>query len=49
MKVILIIYLIAFIIVMSILTLDRYISYEPKTKFGKWWRKYIIDKNEEHD
>ena len=49
MNIILIIYIITFIIVMSILTLDRYISYKPKTKFGKWWRKHIIDKDEKHD
>ena len=49
MKSILVIYIITFILVMSIFAIDRFISYEPKGKFGKWWRKNIIDRNEEHD
>ena len=49
MKSILVIYIITFILVMSIFAIDRFISYEPKGKFGKWWRKHIIDRNEEHD
>ena len=49
MKIFLVIYFMLIILVMGILTLDRYISYEPKSKFGKWWRKHIVDRNEEYD
>ena len=49
MKTILVIYVITFIIVMAIFTIDRYVPDEPKSKFGKWWRKNLIQKNEEHD
>ena len=49
MKSILIVNFIMIIIVMTIFTLDRYISDEPKSKFGKWWRKNLIQRNEEND
>ena len=49
MKTLLFIDIIGFIIVIGLFTLDRYISDEPKSKFGKWWRKNLIQKNEEHD
>jgi len=49
MKNILFLNLIGFILVMIIFTLDRYISDEPKSKFGKWWRKNLTQKNEEND
>ena len=49
MKTILLIDLIGFIIVICLFTLDRYIPDEPKSKFGKWWRKNLIQKNEEND
>jgi hypothetical protein len=49
MKSILVIYFIAFILLMSMFTIDRLISDEPKGRFGKWWRKNLIQKNEEHD
>ena len=45
MKSILVIYIITFILVMSIFVIDRFISYEPKGKFGKWWRKNLIQKS----
>lgn len=43
MKNFLVIHLITFIIVVSVFTIDRYIPDEPKSKFGKWWRKHIIE------
>jgi len=49
MKTILIIYLISFILVSGIFLLDKIVSDEPKGKFGKWWRKNIVDKNETYD
>lgn len=49
MKSILVIYLITFILVMSIFTIDRLISDIPKSKFGIWWRNNVVQKNEEHD
>jgi len=48
-KTILLINLIGTIIVIGLFTLDRYIPDEPKNKFGKWWRKNLIQKNEEYD
>jgi hypothetical protein len=45
-KTILVIYFITFIIVMGILFFDRYVPDNPKSKFGKWWRKNLIDREE---
>ena len=47
METFLIIYSISFIIVVSIFELNRFFPNKPKSKFGKWWRKHIID--EEND
>lgn len=49
MKNILFLNLIGFILVMTIFTMDRFISDEPKGKFGKWWRKNLIKRDEEND
>jgi hypothetical protein len=46
MKTILVIFIITFIIVIGILSLDRYVPDKPKSKLGKWWRKNIIDREE---
>ena len=43
MKTLLLIDIIGFIIVIGLFTLDRYIPDEPKSKFGKWWRKHIVE------
>lgn len=43
MKLVLVIYSISFIIVFGIFTIDKLVHSEPKSKFGKWWRKHIVE------
>ena len=38
------IFLFSIILVLSILYFDKFISYEPKSRFGKWWRNHIINR-----
>jgi len=41
------IYLFLIILVFSIFYFDRFISYEPKNRIGKWWRKHIINRQDD--
>jgi hypothetical protein len=44
MKTFLVIYLSLVMIVISVFFIDRFIPVKPKGKFGKWWLKNIIQR-----
>ena len=40
-------YLCLTIFVLSIFYFDRFIADKPKSRFGKWWRKHIINRQDD--